>query len=504
MDRIRLCSNRRPLSIAELKKISDCLGMDWSKLKEKITKISGPNFMHNLHRKIADCSLMRLLGLVASDGSIYVKKERGKHANYRVSFANKEPRLIDDFTELCKRWLPDKKVGIDLDHRTGVTTAWIYSPLLVHVADYMGLKGLRGKTDLRRILQLPQELISHFIGGYFDGDGHVALYREGGRVRIEIGFTTGEFTVAKQIHLLLKRLGLASKVRRWTSKSTFGTSKLYKVSITDSADIVSFARRVPIKHPQKSRRLRIAEKLSNKLKKRQSAIACAPLKSGKILREIREKYNLKQSDISKWPCFLSMIERGKRIQKDTLLKLINSLERKLKRHDEKLLQKLRSLASNSYYLDRVKHIRWVPASEKWVYNITVEGTHCFIPEGAFVVKNCNGCDIELVATLTPRYDIERLGMLKRATPRHADILVVTGPITRQCLPRLIRIYEQMPEPKLVVAVGSCPATNGVFDGCYNVVGPLDRHVPVDAYVPGCPPKPEAIIDALLKVGERWR
>ena len=117
---------------------------------------------------------------------------------------------------------------------------------------------------------------------------------------------------------------------------------------------------------------------------------------------------------------------------------------------------------------------------------------------------CNGCDVEIVAALTPRYDIERLGMLKRGTPRHADILVVTGPITKQCLPRLIRIYEQIPEPKMVAAVGSCPATNGIFDGCYNVVGPLDKHVPVDAYVPGCPPKPEAIIDGLLKAIERWK
>jgi NADH-quinone oxidoreductase B subunit len=110
---------------------------------------------------------------------------------------------------------------------------------------------------------------------------------------------------------------------------------------------------------------------------------------------------------------------------------------------------------------------------------------------------CNNCDIELVAALTPRYDVERFGMLLRATPRHADILVVTGPITRQCKERLVRIYEQMPEPKFVVAIGSCPATNGIFDGCYGIVGPLDRIIPVDAYVPGCPPKPEAIIHGLI-------
>ena len=116
----------------------------------------------------------------------------------------------------------------------------------------------------------------------------------------------------------------------------------------------------------------------------------------------------------------------------------------------------------------------------------------------FSAGGCNNCDIELMAALTPRFDVERFGILLRGTPRHADILVVTGPVNRQCRERLIRIYEQMPEPKLVIGVGTCTMSNGVFDGCYNVVGPLDKYIPVAAYVPGCPPKPEAIIDGIIK------
>jgi NADH-quinone oxidoreductase B subunit len=107
--------------------------------------------------------------------------------------------------------------------------------------------------------------------------------------------------------------------------------------------------------------------------------------------------------------------------------------------------------------------------------------------------SCNGCDIEILATLTPRYDLERLGVKLQGSPRHADVLICTGPVTRQARERLIRVYEQMPEPKFVVVVGSCGLSGGVFQDCYNVAGGVDEVIPVNAYVPGCPPRPEAII-----------
>lgn len=112
---------------------------------------------------------------------------------------------------------------------------------------------------------------------------------------------------------------------------------------------------------------------------------------------------------------------------------------------------------------------------------------------------CNACDIEIVASLTPRFDVERLGVQLKGTPRHADVLVCSGPVTKQVRERLVRIYEQMAEPKFVVAVGSCACSGGVFDGCYNVDGGIDGVLPVSAYVPGCPVRPEAIIDGLVKL-----
>jgi len=112
--------------------------------------------------------------------------------------------------------------------------------------------------------------------------------------------------------------------------------------------------------------------------------------------------------------------------------------------------------------------------------------------------SCNGCDIEILAVLTPRYDAERFGIMLVGSPRHADVLLVTGPVGRQMVPKLKRIYEQTPDPKLVMVVGSCGIEGGVFYESYNLAGPVDQIIPVDVYVPGCPPRPEAIIEAVAK------
>jgi Ni,Fe-hydrogenase III small subunit len=107
--------------------------------------------------------------------------------------------------------------------------------------------------------------------------------------------------------------------------------------------------------------------------------------------------------------------------------------------------------------------------------------------------SCNGCDIELVTCLTPRYDVEQLGIRLEGSPRHADIVVVSGPVTRTTRAALETVYAQVPDPKVVVALGSCPASCNVFAGSPVVEGPLDDIIPVDVFVPGCPPRPDAII-----------
>jgi NADH-quinone oxidoreductase B subunit len=132
-----------------------------------------------------------------------------------------------------------------------------------------------------------------------------------------------------------------------------------------------------------------------------------------------------------------------------------------------------------------KVITWARVKSPWILH--------------FNTGACNACDIELIAALTPRYDVERFGILLKGTPRHADVLVCSGPVTHQIKDRLIRIYEQMPEPKFVVAVGTCSCSGGVFKGCYNVEGGIDAVIPVSVYIPGCPASPKAIIDGVVKL-----
>ena len=118
--------------------------------------------------------------------------------------------------------------------------------------------------------------------------------------------------------------------------------------------------------------------------------------------------------------------------------------------------------------------------------------------------SCNGCDIEILATLAPRYDLERFGVKLQGSPRHADVLICTGPVTRQARDRLLRTYEQMPAPKFVIAVGSCSISGGAFHGCYNIVGDVGDVIPVDVYIPGCPPRPEAIIDGVVQLLQKLK
>ncbi len=118
--------------------------------------------------------------------------------------------------------------------------------------------------------------------------------------------------------------------------------------------------------------------------------------------------------------------------------------------------------------------------------------------------SCNGCDIEVLACLTPVYDVERFGVINIGNPKHADILVVSGSVNHRNVRMLKNTYAQMSEPKVVVAVGTCACSGGIFKDCYNVLGGVSEAIPVDVFVPGCAARPEAIIDGVVLALQKFK
>ena len=122
----------------------------------------------------------------------------------------------------------------------------------------------------------------------------------------------------------------------------------------------------------------------------------------------------------------------------------------------------------------------------WVYHLCAGGS-------------CNNCDIEILDCLTPRFDVERFGVTLVGSVRHADALLVTGACTKKTAPLVKKLYEQASKPCLVIAIGGCACSQGIFKGSYSISPvPLDEIIPVHAYIPGCPPKPEAMIAGIVK------
>ena len=131
----------------------------------------------------------------------------------------------------------------------------------------------------------------------------------------------------------------------------------------------------------------------------------------------------------------------------------------------------------------------------FVVNSLTRSLWCFHLGGSA----CNNCDIEILDLLTPKYDIERFGMVPVGSVRHADVILLSGAFNKKAAIRAKRVYEQAAKPVVVVAIGGCACTGGIFRDSYNVDPPISKYIPVDAFIPGCPPKPEAMISAVVKL-----
>lgn len=119
--------------------------------------------------------------------------------------------------------------------------------------------------------------------------------------------------------------------------------------------------------------------------------------------------------------------------------------------------------------------------------------------------SCNGCDVEMATTaLIPRYDVERLGCKYCGSPRHADIVLISGPLTARVRDKVLRVFDEIPNPKVTVAVGVCPVSGGTFRDSYTCGEIPEQYIALDVIVPGCPPRPQAIIEGIAKALEVWK
>ena len=150
------------------------------------------------------------------------------------------------------------------------------------------------------------------------------------------------------------------------------------------------------------------------------------------------------------------------------------------------IEQLKTLGSGFITTSLDKLVNWSRASSLWPLTF---GLAC--------------CAIEMMSTGAARFDLDRMGVLFRASPRQADVIIIAGTVTKKMLPVIKTVYEQMPEPRYVIAMGACASSGGVFD-TYSVVQGIDEHLPVDVYIPGCPPRPEGLLYGLMKLQDKIR
>lgn len=491
----RLTHTVEGLSVKELRSISGKIGLDLRELSRAVIGVVNGTDLSEICVKNPDKELFYALGLIASDGSIS-RHYAGGRKSYKIRFDNNEQVLIKEFESILRKWVPGSKIKHEKQGK--LHRLWSYHYPFAIFASWLGLKGVgRSDCDLRKIFKMPKSFVASFLAGFFDGDGSVVIMQSNNRQkpRKSIEFAIKDYQTAKTIQLLLKRLGIISKILGSINRSSFGTKTMHSVRITTNYDILKFAEAISIKHPQKKKKFSIIKKLILKDKTNIGRIYHAPLVCGKLIRKIRKKYMLRSEEVFD-PTFLSMIENGKRVNKDTIKKIYEKLRKKLGKTQE--TEELKMLISYESYLDPVKKIVNIKTDDNFVYDFNVANTHKYIPEGAFVVSNCNGCTLECFACFNPRYDVTRFGLELKPSAKHADVLLITGIVNKQNKDRLLRIYEQIAEPKRVVAVGTCAVSGGLYKDSYALAGPLDKVIPVNVYVPGCAPRPESIIDGIRK------
>ncbi len=318
--------------------------------------------------KQANEDLLYILGLVASDGSLIRSKSCGVN---RVDFSNKNLDLIDTYKQKASSVFPTISFK-DFKNQDGVAICRADNKTYYEIAAFFGLED----KEFKKIFKLPEDLIAAFLRGYFDGDGSCM---PGKRI---VQYTTKRRSVAKRLQQLLKRLGIASVIGERDSKG-FSNSVVFDVVIRGKTYVGIFADKVGSMHPAKKMKL---EKIKSRPLE-STEFEYAPRVCGTLIKALRDKYGIKQTQISETGQ-ISEVERGlKRVSKAVLAKYIKKFSTMVSDDDE-ILNELKKHASNEFILDEITDIKVTDPRELFVFDVTVPETGKFLVENGIVISNC--------------------------------------------------------------------------------------------------------------------
>ncbi len=356
---------------------------DWNRFKDKINKFKGENDEEiELSTKMVDEKMMYLLGLLASGTTVIYKLDREKGGSIR--FTNSDEDLIRNFVDIHKNLFPSISVQVRR-LRKNMIEVRVNNPVLESIARSLGIEKIPKRSDPKPIFKLSEPLIKGFIRGYFDCGGSAKIYQNEGESFLDIELYALNKVIAKRLYLLLKRLGINSRI---FSVNNFDSSQHHDknflaVGLRSSMDKIRFIREIGSELPKKKE---ILEKMEMLLKiKGLEDIEYCPLHIKQEIKEMLIKGEINRCDLNLDENFEEILSSEILMTKYHLNILIKKLEPFI---DKKLLEQLTSTLNSTFFLERVERVEEIETNGSYVYDVTVEKSHNFIPEGSIVVSNC--------------------------------------------------------------------------------------------------------------------
>lgn len=366
----RLCTPTDHLSIRDLRRVCEATPLEWDQVAAQIRTVTYSGGRHiELGAEYVTKDLLYLVGLVASDGS--AASSTAKRLDVHV--AHTDPALVEAFSTAYRSVFPNRPAPFGR-HTGNSQHASLKDRLLASIVRALVA------DNFKPIFRLSEDLICAFLRGYFDGHGSVRLHKGGrsGKIYYRLGPCPER---AEGIHLLLKRIGILSHILTY--------DKRIHLEIAGREDILRFARSVGSNHTRKRDRLeQVVRSFAEMSKNRRGIFESLPLRCGQLLQSIRTRYGLRSTELPLSLSALQAIEHGKRRATGPTMRQVLAYLEQVIPPDDADLQELRKFVGWDFYLDEVASVRPVPPDGPYVYDVTVAGTHRFIPKGAFVVSNC--------------------------------------------------------------------------------------------------------------------